>query len=134
MVMPCHYCFYHHLPRINVDVHFQPGGYAQRSFCTTKMILYWMRMSLAMVLFFKGGQSLRILQECEFMLNWGCGRFMNFNQKCYFSAKPLLKDSGLTSDDTPINERVKGSFYFKYNKLHQDAITARRSDFNLKIT
>ncbi len=121
-------------PVMTADVCFQPGGYEKDLFLYHQNDIVLDENESGYGFVFKGGQSLSDTTGMTYV-KWGCEGFieLQLGGAVIFSQNLLLKDSGLTSDDTPINERVKGHFTFKYNKLHQDVmITARMEDFQFK--
>lgn len=121
-------------PVMTADVCFQPGGYEKDLFLYHQNDIVLDENESGYGFIFKGGQSLNDTTGMTYV-KWGCEGFieLQLGGAVVFSQNLLLKDSGLTSDDTPINERVKGHFTFKYNRLQQDVmITARMEDFQFK--
>ena len=121
-------------PIMTADVCFQPGGYEKDLILYHQNDIVLDENESGYGFEFKGGQSLNDTSSMTYV-KWGCEGFIELQLAgaVIFSQDLLLKDSGLTSDDTPIFERVRGYFTFKYNKLHQDVmITARMEDFQVK--
>ncbi|MBK8699347.1 MAG: hypothetical protein IPN29_07275 [Saprospiraceae bacterium] len=118
-------------PILSAEVCFQPGGYERDVYLYHQNNITLDENDSGYGFEFKGGQSLADTTGMTYV-KWTCNGFTEFQLggAVTFSQSILLKDSGNISDDNPINQRVKGHFTFKYNKLHQDfMITARMEDF-----
>ena len=95
-------------PVMTADVCFQPGGYEKDLFLYHQNDIVLDENESGYGFVFKGGQSLSDTTGMTYV-KWGCEGFieLQLGGAVIFRKIYCLKDSGLTSDDTPINERVK---------------------------
>ena len=118
-------------PVISTNVCISPGGFEKDVYFYHQNTITLDENESGYGFEFKGGNSLNDTLSMTYV-RWGCDGFkeMQLGGAVIFSQALLLKDSGNTSNDVPINERVRGHFTFKYKNVGQDMmITARMEDF-----